>query len=149
MSKTKTLFTVALLILFGSIGAAQAQLARYEFVAVPEPFAREGGLAEKSGPVYIITTATGETRAVALFRNATVTLDYSVPISTAVTSGWNGGWGRTERDMSRAQRRDGQDDSGRLQIQLQQPKWQDCDQRRRRLRLRNQPVNRRRSLGCE
>ena len=86
MSKTKTLFTVALLILFGSIGAAQAQLARYEFVAVPEPFAREGGLAEKSGPVYIITTALDD-EAMTLFGSATVTLDYSVPLSTAVLAG--------------------------------------------------------------
>ena len=60
MSKTKTLFTVALLVLLGSMGAAQAQVARYELQAVPEKNARQGGLAEESAAVYVIFSGTSD-----------------------------------------------------------------------------------------
>ena len=51
MSKTKTLFTMALLVLLGSMGAAQAQNLAYEssLFTTPAAAAREGGEAEMSG----------------------------------------------------------------------------------------------------
>ena len=53
MSKTKTLFTMALLVLLGSMGAAQAQnlLVEVKLVTTPEPAARMGGENEMSGSV--------------------------------------------------------------------------------------------------
>ena len=56
MSKTKTLFTVALLILLGSMGAAQAQdvnFAEVKLFTTPEPFAREGGKNEAAGSILL------------------------------------------------------------------------------------------------
>ena len=54
MSKTKTLFTVALLILLGSMGAAQAQtIARVTLLTAPERAAREGGKMEAAGDVFL------------------------------------------------------------------------------------------------
>ena len=87
MSKTKTLFTVALLVLLGSLGAAQAQVARYELQAVPEKNARQGGLAEEAADVYVIFSdvAGHEEQEPNAFTGAgvdaaTITLRYSAPI---------------------------------------------------------------------
>ena len=85
MSSTKTFLTLFLLILLGSMGALQAQLARYELQAVPEKFAREGGLAEESAAVYVIfTTVDVADRSAytgsAENEKATVILRYSAPI---------------------------------------------------------------------
>ena len=51
MRKNQTLFTMALLVLLGSMGAAQAQNRFYEIklFTTPEDFAREGGKNEASG----------------------------------------------------------------------------------------------------
>ena len=44
MSKTKTLFTIALLVLLGSMGAAQAQqFSEVKLFTTPKAAAREGG----------------------------------------------------------------------------------------------------------
>ena len=64
MSKTKTLFTVALLVLLGSMGAAQAQenniFVTAEMVTQPRPAARMGGTSEMSGSVWLtFSTAAG------------------------------------------------------------------------------------------
>ena len=55
MSKTKTLFTMALLVLLGSMGAAQAQdrLAEVKLFTTPEAFAREGGKNEAAGSILL------------------------------------------------------------------------------------------------
>ena len=58
MSKTKTLFTMALLVLLGSMGAAQAQdFAEVKLFTTPEPFAREGGKNEAAGSILLNSTA--------------------------------------------------------------------------------------------
>ena len=84
MSKTKTLFTVALLVLLGSLGAAQAQVARYELQAVPKKNVRQGGLAEESAAVYVLFSGTADMLADAYTGEegdaATVILRYSAPI---------------------------------------------------------------------
>ena len=48
MSNTKTFLTLSLLILLGSMGAAQAQIARIDLLTQLEPAAREGGKERKS-----------------------------------------------------------------------------------------------------
>ena len=55
MSKTKTLFTMALLVLLGSVGAAQAQNLLYEvkLFTTPAVGARAGGEDEMSGGVLL------------------------------------------------------------------------------------------------
>ena len=54
MSKTKTLFTMALLVLLGSMGAAQAQnFAEVKLFTTPEEFAREGGKNEAAGSILL------------------------------------------------------------------------------------------------
>ena len=55
MSKTKTLFTVALLVLLGSLGAVQAQSLLYEvnLYTTPAAGARAGGEDEMSGGVWV------------------------------------------------------------------------------------------------
>ena len=74
MSKTKTLFTVALLILLGSMGAAQAQtLARVTLLTDPAKAAREGGKNEAAGDVFLDIAGTPESI-------ASYTLTYSVPV---------------------------------------------------------------------
>ena len=82
MSKTKTLFTVALLVLLGSMGAAQAQdniFVTAEMVTQPRPAARMGGTSEISGSVWL-TFSTG-----AAMGRTTVTLHYSAPLTGALT----------------------------------------------------------------
>ena len=80
MSNTKTFLTLFLLILLGSVGAAQAQIARIALLTQPEPAAREGGKNEKAGTVWLDIDVTGQlTDAVASF-----TLTYSSPLATGL-----------------------------------------------------------------
>ena len=55
MSKIKTLFTMALLVLLGSLGAVQAQNVVYEvnLYTTPAGGARAGGEDEMSGSVWV------------------------------------------------------------------------------------------------
>ena len=74
MSKTKTLFTVVLLVLLGSMGAAQAQgntFVTTEMVTQSRDAARMGGESEMSGSIWL-TFSTGMAAA-----RTTFTLDYS------------------------------------------------------------------------
>ena len=74
MSKTKTFLTLALLVLLGSMGAAQAQtIARVNLLTAPEMAAREGGKAEAAGDVFL--DIAGDPRSIASY-----TLTYSVPV---------------------------------------------------------------------
>ena len=81
MSKTKTLFTVALLVLLGSMGAVQAQSRLYEvnLYTTPAVGARAGGEDEMSGGVWL-GFSPGPSDLI------TVTLDYSVPLADDITS---------------------------------------------------------------
>ena len=84
MSKTKTLFTVALLVLLGSMGAAQAQSLLYEVnvYTTPTAAARTGGENEASGVVWL-----GFSRLLTSQDLITVTLDYSVPLAGDIDAG--------------------------------------------------------------
>ena len=86
MSKTKTLFTMALLVLLGSMGAAQAQAqdtyVTTEMVAQPRTAARMGGENEMSGSVWL----TFSTATPVVVNRMTVTLHYSVPLAGDITS---------------------------------------------------------------
>ena len=74
MSKTKTLFTMALLVLLGSMGAAQAQtLARVTLLTDTAKAAREGGKREAAGDVFL--DIAGDPESIASY-----TLTYSVPV---------------------------------------------------------------------
>ena len=54
MRKNQTLFTMALLVLLGSMGAAQAQnFAEVKLFTTPEDFAREGGKNEAAGSILL------------------------------------------------------------------------------------------------
>ena len=54
MSKTKTLFTMALLVLLGSMGAAQAQnFSEVKLFTTPADYAREGGKNEAAGSILL------------------------------------------------------------------------------------------------
>ena len=83
MSKTKTLFTMALLVLLGSVGAAQAENILYEvkLFTTPAVGARAGGEDEMSGGVLLNFTPNPSRD------DITVTLDYSVPLAGDITSG--------------------------------------------------------------
>ena len=75
MSKTKTLFTVALLVLLGSMAAAQAQtIARVTFLTATEIAAREGGKNEDAGDAFL--DIDGVVASIAGY-----TLTYSVPVA--------------------------------------------------------------------
>ena len=76
MSKTKTLFTMALLVLVGSLGAAQAQSRLYEvnLYTTPAAGARAGGEDEMSGGVWLGVSPAPSAPIM-------VTLDYSVPLA--------------------------------------------------------------------
>ena len=76
MSKTKTLFTVALLVLLGSMGAAQAENTFYEIklFTTPMDFAREGGTNEASGDILLNFDPMPEDV-------LTATIEYSVPLA--------------------------------------------------------------------
>ena len=58
MRKNQTLFTMALLVLLGSMGAAQAQdFAEVKLFTTPADFAREGGKNEAAGSILLNTSA--------------------------------------------------------------------------------------------
>ena len=62
MRKNQTLFTMALLVLLGSMGAAQAQDANFAEVKLfttPMDFAREGGKNEAAGSILLNASAEG------------------------------------------------------------------------------------------
>ena len=81
MSKTKTLFTMALLVLLGSMGAAQAQnFAEVKLFTTPADFAREGGKNEAAGSILL--NASDETALQAT--GAMITLHFSVPLAADI-----------------------------------------------------------------
>ena len=58
MSNTKIFLTLALLVLLGSMGAAQAQdFSEVKLFTTPEPFAREGGKNEAAGSILLNSSA--------------------------------------------------------------------------------------------
>ena len=82
MSKAKTLFTVALLILLGSMGAAQAQeVTTFELFTNQEKYAREGGKAEEAGTVFL----TASTSNVAITTDK-ITLYFSAPLMEGLSA---------------------------------------------------------------
>ena len=84
MSKTKTLFTMALLVLLGSMGVVQAQtIARVTLLTAPEAAAREGGKNEAAGDVFLDIDGVPESI-------ASYTLTYSVPVVAASVTGLTG-----------------------------------------------------------
>ena len=86
MSNTKTLFTVVLLVLLGSMVAAQAQNNTFvttEMVTQSRPAARMGGASEMSGSVWL-TSSTGKAAA-----RTTFTLHYSVPLAGDINASNN------------------------------------------------------------
>ena len=81
MSKTKTLFTMALLVLLGSMGAAQAQnFAEVKLFTTPEDFAREGGKNEAAGSILLNSSAEAALRA----DGAMIELHFSVPLAADI-----------------------------------------------------------------
>ena len=81
MSKTKTLFTMALLVLLGSMGAAQAQdFAEVKLFTTPEAFAREGGKNEAAGSILLNFSAAAAIPA------ATIMLHFSVPLAANIVA---------------------------------------------------------------
>ena len=92
MSKTKTLFTMALLILLGSMGAAQAQnFAEVKLFATPEAFAREGGKNEAAGSI-LLNSSDMEALGV---DGAMIMLQFSVPLAADIAAIGNGDGGVT------------------------------------------------------
>ena len=86
MSKTKTLFTMALLVLLGLMGAAQAQDMLYEVKVFTTPNPPPGREAKVRCPVSILLNFTPGSAKPLL----TVTLDYSVPLAGDIDSGMVG-----------------------------------------------------------
>ena len=81
MSKIKTLFTVASLVLLGSMGAAQAQnFAEVKLFTTPEDFAREGGKNEAAGSILLNSSADAALRAA----GAMIELHFSVPLAADI-----------------------------------------------------------------
>ena len=81
MSKTKTLFTMALLVLLGSMGAAQAQnFAEVKLFTTPEDFAREGGKNEAAGSILLNSSDDAALRA----PDAMIMLHFSVPLAADI-----------------------------------------------------------------
>ena len=81
MSKTKTLFTMALLVLLGSMGAAQAQnFAEVKLFTTPEDFAREGGKNEAAGSILLNSSAQLALQA----EGAMIMLHFSVPLAADI-----------------------------------------------------------------
>ena len=81
MSKTKTLFTIALLVLLGSMGAAQAQnFAEVKIFTTPADFAREGGKNEAAGSILLNSSAEAALRA----EGAMIMLHFSVPLAADI-----------------------------------------------------------------
>ena len=85
MRKNQTLFTMALLVLLGSMGAAQAQDANFAEVKLfttPEPFAREGGKSEAAGSILL-----NSSDADALQEDgAMIMLHFSVPLAADIAT---------------------------------------------------------------
>ena len=81
MSKTKTLFTMALLVLLGSMGVAQAQnFSEVKLFATAEDYAREGGKNEAAGSILLNSSA-----ALALQADgAMIMLNFSVPLAADI-----------------------------------------------------------------
>ena len=64
MRKNQTLFTMVLLVLLGSMGAAQAQnFSEVKLFTTPEDFAREGGKNEAAGSILLNSSADAALRA--------------------------------------------------------------------------------------
>ena len=81
MRKNQTLFTMALLVLLGSMGAAQAQdFAEVKLFTTPEAFAREGGKNEAAGSILLNASAE------AALRDATIMLHFSVPLAADIAA---------------------------------------------------------------
>ena len=81
MSKAKTLFTMALLVLLGSMGAAQAQnFAEVKLFTTPEDFAREGGKNEAAGSILLNSSDDAALRA----EGAMIMLHFSVPLAANI-----------------------------------------------------------------
>ena len=81
MSKTKTLFTVVLLVLLGSMGAAQAQrFADVKVFTTPRDAARAGGQNEAAGTILLNSTDQPALAA------ATVTLNFSAPLAADIAT---------------------------------------------------------------
>ena len=81
MSKTKTLFTMALLVLLGSMGAAQAQnFSQVKIFTTPADFAREGGKSEAAGSILLNSSAEAALRA----DGAMIMLHFSVPLAADI-----------------------------------------------------------------
>ena len=94
MSKTKTLFTMALLVLLGSMGAAQAQdFAEVKLFTTPQDFAREGGKNEAAGSILLNASDADA------IQDAMIMLHFSVPLAaddvTGVTTTGDTGAGVT------------------------------------------------------
>ena len=87
MSKTKTLFTMALLVLVGSMGAAQAQdFAEVKLFTTPKDFAREGGKSEAAGSILLNSSAEAALQAA----GAMIMLHFSVPLAADIAETTNG-----------------------------------------------------------
>ena len=87
MSKTKTLFTMALLVLLGSMGAAQAQedtanFAEVKLFTTPAEYAREGGKNEMAGSILL----SASDQAAIEVLEATITLHFSAPLAATIPS---------------------------------------------------------------
>ena len=81
MRKNQTLFTMALLVLLGSMGAAQAQdFAEVKLFTTPAEFAREGGKNEAAGSILLNFSAAGA------IPDATIMLHFSVPLAADITA---------------------------------------------------------------
>ena len=88
MSKTKTLFTMALLVLLGSMGAAQAQnnFAEVKLFTTPADFAREGGKNEAAGSILLNASDVTALQAT----GAMIMLHFSVPLAEDIAETTNG-----------------------------------------------------------
>ena len=81
MSKTKTLFTMAgLLVLLGSMGAVAQNFAEVKLFTTPEDFAREGGKNEAAGSILLNSSADDALRA----EGAMIMLHFSVPLAADI-----------------------------------------------------------------
>ena len=117
MRKTQTLFTVALLVLLGSMGAAQAQngniFVTAEMVTQPRVGARMGGESEMSGSVWL-TFSTADA-----IGRTTVTLHYSVPLAKESIDSLDGmGVTSAEATVVGTAENEANDDNGTVVVSL-------------------------------
>ena len=121
MSKTKTLFTMvtmALLVLLGSMGAAQAQeFSEVKLFTTPEPFAREGGKNEAAGSILLNINGSQA------IQDATIMLHFSVPLAADIvakgTEGEDGGvtvTGDTDATVTGMAENEDNEDNGTITI---------------------------------